>query len=277
MSLLALEPVLRLSMVMPEAADKFTTLRPHSHLFYELGMVVAGACYWKLGGKRRIRLEAGDFILVSPGTEHLEESAGDNFVQLSWGGFTFADKKAHSLIPPSLCNRRIPAGLWAAEMASLLQLIYDEHGSQLVGAELNTTLSLRRLLILLLRSVSKKKPVVRENLYGLNRRQYLISQSIAHYLRHNFQSPLTISEVARYHSLSAAHLSVIFRKHYGNSPGHYLTALRILHAKKLLEETEQPLKVIAAECGYGDVANFCRRFRAETGLTPGEYAHKKRR
>ncbi|MNC57066.1 DNA-binding transcriptional regulator AraC [compost metagenome] len=40
---------------------------------------------------------------------------------------------------------------------------------------------------------------------------------------------------------------------------------------RLLENTSAPLKEIIGQVGYLDAPNFIRKFKKETGLTPGQY------
>jgi len=42
-------------------------------------------------------------------------------------------------------------------------------------------------------------------------------------------------------------------------------------AKKWLEETDMPIKDIAAKLRYNNSQNFIRSFRKQEGMTPGQY------
>ncbi|MNR68487.1 DNA-binding transcriptional regulator AraC [compost metagenome] len=42
-------------------------------------------------------------------------------------------------------------------------------------------------------------------------------------------------------------------------------------AKKWLEETDMPVKDIAARLRYNNSQNFIRSFRKQEGMTPGQY------
>lgn len=55
------------------------------------------------------------------------------------------------------------------------------------------------------------------------------------------------------------------------TPVEYLQATRIAEARKLLENTAQPVKEIVFACGYSDVSSFSRTFSRLVGLSPGEY------
>lgn len=55
----------------------------------------------------------------------------------------------------------------------------------------------------------------------------------------------------------------------------YVQRIRMEEAKRLLCETELPVRVIAENIGYGDNHSyFGKRFKAACGVTPGEYRKK---
>ncbi|MEG0110359.1 MAG: helix-turn-helix transcriptional regulator, partial [Oscillospiraceae bacterium] len=59
--------------------------------------------------------------------------------------------------------------------------------------------------------------------------------------------------------------------HTGQNILDYATNLRMERAKKLLAETNIPLKELGYETGYYNVSSFIRRFKQTQGLTPGDY------
>jgi AraC-like DNA-binding protein len=42
-------------------------------------------------------------------------------------------------------------------------------------------------------------------------------------------------------------------------------------AKKVLINSDRPIKDIVADIGYVDVSNFVRKFKKREGITPGRY------
>ncbi|MFW5488467.1 MAG: GlxA family transcriptional regulator [Desulfovibrio sp.] len=91
------------------------------------------------------------------------------------------------------------------------------------------------------------------------------------WLAQNHAQPLLINELAQTVHLSERTLLRRFKKATGRTPGGYLQALRIEHAKRLLESTSEPVDTIITRIGYTDAPSFFRRFKKLTGLTPGEY------
>ena len=44
-----------------------------------------------------------------------------------------------------------------------------------------------------------------------------------------------------------------------------------LEFETMLRDTRDPIAEICRQVGYGDIKHFTRTFKAETGVTPGEY------
>ena len=82
---------------------------------------------------------------------------------------------------------------------------------------------------------------------------------------------LPITEIAQQMHISRSLFQKRFRECFGISPIDYRNQWRIKNAKLLLETTELPIKQIADQLGFYDVAYFYKVFRTTTGLTPKDY------
>jgi AraC-like DNA-binding protein len=80
-------------------------------------------------------------------------------------------------------------------------------------------------------------------------------------------SELRIDQLARLACLSEQHFVRVFRAAYGLTPGRYLGALRIAHAKRLLSHGV-PVTEVCMSVGYTSLGTFSRRFALETSLSP---------
>lgn len=87
-----------------------------------------------------------------------------------------------------------------------------------------------------------------------------------------------IDDLADRLEITKHHLIRVFTANTGISPGKYLTHIRLVHAKSILQTREDtPLEIIAGACGYSCANYFCKAFKKQTGLTPSEYAEAFRR
>lgn len=91
------------------------------------------------------------------------------------------------------------------------------------------------------------------------------------YIRKNFAQPITLEEVSAAIGFSVNYFSTLFKKETGEGFAKYLTRVRMDEARSLLRDTGRPVAEICKSVGYGDLKHFTHTFKAETGLTPGEY------
>ncbi len=88
---------------------------------------------------------------------------------------------------------------------------------------------------------------------------------------HCFECNFSMLQVADHFSMQLPTLSVMFKEFTQVNLLDYVTALRMDFAKRLLEETELPLKDISLQIGYYNLSSFIRRFKQLNGITPGDY------
>jgi len=62
-----------------------------------------------------------------------------------------------------------------------------------------------------------------------------------------------------------------FREQCGRPLHAYALEVRIARARRLLGQTDAPIKAVAEQLGYCDVYYFTRQFRQQTGVTPAAY------
>lgn len=255
-------PQLRLAVIQRRALPSTHQFRDHEHLFHELGFVLAGECHWALG-RQRLRLAAGNFILLPAGRRHREIIPAGAQARLAWVGFDFGPEPAAL---PAWSQQPIAAGPWAAELGRLVEAVFAENQAAALGSRERAHLALREILILTARAAQTPRGAVAPEPTNPARE---VARSAARYLTDNLARPLSVQAVARYHSLGAAHFSVVFRKHHGLTPRAFLQKTRLDRARELLAAGDRRIKEIAAICGYTDAAHFCRHFKAATGQTPG--------
>jgi len=75
---------------------------------------------------------------------------------------------------------------------------------------------------------------------------------------------------------SVSHFRACFRKVTGCSLGRYLQALHLSEARRLLGETQLPVKEIGSLAGYSDAVAFSCAFQQHTRQTPGRYRKETR-
>jgi signal transduction histidine kinase/ABC-type sugar transport system substrate-binding protein/AraC-like DNA-binding protein len=98
----------------------------------------------------------------------------------------------------------------------------------------------------------------------------LVKAAIA-YLHQNYTLHVTRQEIARAVGVSSNYLSRIFHQEVGLSTWDCLNRIRILKAREILENSPDPITMVATQVGFEDSAYFSRIFKKHTGQSPQAY------
>lgn len=94
------------------------------------------------------------------------------------------------------------------------------------------------------------------------------------FINHHLDRELTLSDAAQASFVSATHLAHLLKSETGRTFLELLTERRMERAKTLLAFTSESVANIGEGVGFGDPANFARRFRKIEGVTPTLYRQK---
>ncbi|NMG10200.1 helix-turn-helix domain-containing protein [Brasilonema sp. UFV-L1] len=95
----------------------------------------------------------------------------------------------------------------------------------------------------------------------------LLSQ-IFDFIEKNYDSAITLSNVAQAVGYSASYLTDLVRRHTGKTVNHWIIERRMAAARVLLLETNESANQIALTVGYQHEGHFFRQFRQYHGTTP---------
>ena len=93
-------------------------------------------------------------------------------------------------------------------------------------------------------------------------------------IEREYASTLSVEQLARHAGIGPSRLNQLFREHCGNTPIQYLLALRLKHAADHLRNPYWNIAEIACLCGFETPNYFSRKFRAEYGVSPGEFRRR---
>jgi AraC-like DNA-binding protein len=96
-------------------------------------------------------------------------------------------------------------------------------------------------------------------------------ESICLYVQENVQGAATRETVAQHFGLAPNHVSRLFRREGLMRFNDYLNLVRVNRAKFMLRSYPMTVKEIAANCGYGDSAYFCKIFKRISKVTPTQF------
>jgi AraC-like DNA-binding protein len=84
----------------------------------------------------------------------------------------------------------------------------------------------------------------------------------------------TLGSLAALAGMSRSRFAHHFMTAYGDSPMSFLQSVRLRTAARLLQSSNMPIKVLAAEVGFASRSHFSRAFRGMFGADPTAYREK---
>ncbi len=82
---------------------------------------------------------------------------------------------------------------------------------------------------------------------------------------------ISVEDMAEQAAMSLRTFNRHFKKATGRTPAGFVQEARIEAARNLLEDSELPVKLIAAQCGFGDEERMRRAFHRSLGVSPQDY------
>lgn len=94
---------------------------------------------------------------------------------------------------------------------------------------------------------------------------------VVSYIEQNYASQITLEKLAEVAQCNPQYLCHFFKGIAGVSPIQYLISYRVGQAEEMLRKTTKSVLEISFDCGFDNVSYFIRRFKKDTGKTPGIY------
>jgi len=94
------------------------------------------------------------------------------------------------------------------------------------------------------------------------------------YIKRNYSSKIKLKDIADHLFISQQYFCKIFKEETSQTPGAYITFVRIEESKKLLRNSAINIIDIPELVGFDNQSYFTKIFKKETGFTPGQYRRK---
>lgn len=91
----------------------------------------------------------------------------------------------------------------------------------------------------------------------------------------NLHREMPVTLICKYFFVNKTKLQQQFRTYYGASLHAFILERRMEKGAVLLQETEDPVKLIAGQCGYKKVRSFNKAFKGHWQLSPDQYRKNK--
>lgn len=233
----------------------------HYHPFFELYYLESGKRYHMIKDQVYL-IEEGQFIVFPPRVMHHSYGERDVFFKrlliyfrpeevLSPRVLSFFTKETR------VCKMKRSAG---KAIQQIIKALYKENKKGGLCCQEQTQLLLNLLLVNIMRNGQK---------LGEQEEKNVISEVI-HYIYEHYQEEITLDELSRRFFLSPHYLCRKFKQTTGNTIIQYVHITRILHAQRLILETDMNFTQISKETGFSNLTHFNRVFRSVTGMSPSE-------
>ena len=94
------------------------------------------------------------------------------------------------------------------------------------------------------------------------------------WIAENVGADLRVERLAEKAGMSPRHFARIYAATMGLTPARMVEKIRIEAVRRQLEETDRPIKQIAAACGFRQEERLRRAFARQIGTTPAEYRQR---
>lgn len=186
--------------------------------------------------------------------------AGDG--QASWQGHPLLFPFLHG-IRGGLLRLRVPPErrpAWTAAITAIEQELTDRAAGHRQAA-------LAHLTLLLVDIARLATDVVGD----LRRSNETLLAEVFDVIQQRFATPLSLREVAERVGMTPGYLTTVVRRRTGRTVLDWITEHRMAQARRLLTETDLPVREVGRRVGLSDPAYFTRVFRASNGVTPREW------
>jgi AraC-like DNA-binding protein len=98
-----------------------------------------------------------------------------------------------------------------------------------------------------------------------------IVNDVFKYVAENFQRKITLGTAASIANMQKAAFCRYFKRKTKKKFSEFVNEIRIMHARKLLVETDEMVKEVAYECGYESNSYFNRQFKNSCSMSPFDF------
>jgi len=260
--------------------NRYTPVFSHKHTFFEIGYLYGGSCTQKISGWE-IKLQAGDFFVIPPGTYHSVSGMNDDLILFNamLPGNTlqsiyhhFLNTKNplsffflnHLLTEDSSDYIIYHSGADPYIREGFLRMYWEYESKQRYYYQcIANTLS--TIMYALIRSYEKTVEIP-YNYSRSSAQQYEILQ----YMRKHLVET-SLPDVAEHFHYSPEHTSRLIKDATGLTFSRMLTRMRMEQAVQYLLHTNMTVSAIGYSLGYKTPEHFIRKFRQTLNMTPTEY------
>ena len=207
---------------------------------------------------------SGDIIIVPPNTIHSTDYGNKEYERIL---LEFGENMVPKQVRERVCGLpslyRHPSV--AREVYMILKDIEREYKNPDDFSQDEISYLIGHLMFTLLRNLSAVKIV--------HSRDAVISDVVS-FIKENYQTTITLQQLADMHFISPEHLSRTFKKETNFGFNEFISLVRLQHAEYMLKARNgRSIAEIAYSCGFNDSNYFSDKFKRTYGMSPLQYSN----
>ncbi len=96
-------------------------------------------------------------------------------------------------------------------------------------------------------------------------------EKVKQYINDHYAEPLKLADLAGLVGMSPVSFSRFFRQRTGRTLSDYIVDIRLGFAARMLVDSSRNISEICYECGFNNLSNFNRTFKAKRNYTPRDF------
>ena len=233
----------------------------HSHTYFELEIITEGSGTMTLNGETHNLCPGFAYILRPTDTHSFSLTSKGNILNLIFSENTFSKNLTDILLCRGGSCVTVLDKDTLCEIKNLFGTAIREQNQSAEFYDGIVTSCAQAVVLMVFRSAGVK---------NTNKSSQGIFSALR-YIKANYRSNISLSDVAKSAGLSPTYFSSLFIKEVGCGYKEYLTNLRIEYAKKLLKDSDATASEACYESGYNSYSVFLKAFSSVAGMSPSKY------
>lgn len=261
--------------------DTTWSMNVNRHDHFEMVYIKKGSAVFQIEGID-VNMTPHSIIIIKPGRAHkfIVKSDVCEFIVLSFTFKTSQDELDHHIsladfieyIEDEATGDYLHLTLSKKnDIAHVMNRILRERIKYQVWGDFLSCLLIIELFVLLSRTLKQEWEQSAKN---RNLKLHELLNIAKEYIDNNYDTDLTLTQVAKYIYLSDSYFAHSFKDKFGISPKSYILKVRIEAAKEYLSNTDTKVADVAKMVGFSSQQRFNDIFRKHEGITPLNYRQK---
>lgn len=257
----------------------------HKHSYIELTYVLKGEFIQNINGNL-LKMKQGDLMILDKNTIHSISYLDENVIAVN---FLFTEQFFDGIFLSLFSNsdsisKFILNTLYSKsknknflvfhiEEASFLESLFQKLLLEYYDKQKNSSAAIHGYLLIIFTELSRLLSNGNHIIDEINNEEQKVKEEILRYIKKNFKN-LTLDSIAEHFYFHPVYMSSFIKKSFGKNLQDIQIEMRLEHAKKLLENTDNSIEQIIIETGYNNKSHFYKLFKKKNGVTPNQYRKK---